>query len=156
MELGPLDIQKGEFVLAKRNILDQKAGKVIGKHDSLEDDVKRTLSDIHNELYSKALAERDSRLASISEWKDFSPNLNEGKMVMVPFCGVKECEEGIKDLSKEEAAEVEVAGGLKMGAKSLCVPLEEKYKKDCPCQCIYPACQWNDRVMQWTLFGRSY
>ena len=29
-----------------------------------------TLSDIHNELYSKALAERDSRLASISEWKD--------------------------------------------------------------------------------------
>jgi len=109
MELGPLDIQKGEFVLAKRNILDQKAGKVIGKHDSLEDDVKRTLSDIHNELYSKALAERDSRLASISEWKDFSPNLNEGKMVMVPFCGVKECEEGIKDLSKEEAAEVEVA-----------------------------------------------
>ncbi|CAE7830052.1 Eprs1 [Symbiodinium sp. CCMP2592] len=124
MELGPLDIQKGEFVLAKRNILDQKAGKVIGKHDSLEDDVKRTLDDIHNELYSKALAERDSRLSTISEWKDFSPNLNEGKMVMVPFCGVKECEEGIKDKSKEEAAEVEVAGGLKMGAKSLCVPLE--------------------------------
>ena len=29
--------------------------------------------------------------------QDFSPNLNEGKMVMVPFCGEKECEERMKD-----------------------------------------------------------
>eukprot|EP00971_Amphidinium_carterae_P057871 1144571-Amphidinium_carterae.1 len=35
--------------------------------------------------------------------------------------------EKIKEKSKEEAAEAEVAGGLKMGAKSLCVPLESKY-----------------------------
>ncbi|CAE7239114.1 unnamed protein product, partial [Symbiodinium pilosum] len=69
IELGPMDIKKGEFVMAKRNILDQKAGKVIGKHDSLEADVKRTLDDIHNELYSKALSERDSRLASIDKWE---------------------------------------------------------------------------------------
>ncbi|CAE7330391.1 Eprs1 [Symbiodinium natans] len=139
IELGPLDIKKGEFVMAKRNVLDQKAGKVVGKHDSLESDVKRTLDEIHNELYSKALSERDSRLASINEWKDFSPNLNAGKLVLVPFCGEKDCEEKIKEKSKEEAQEVEVAGGLKMGAKSLCVPIEDSASALCqsriPVQC---------------------
>ena len=36
-----------------------------------------------------------------------------------------------------EAAEVEVAGGLKMGAKSLCVPLEDRCTSNCPrCRCI--------------------
>lgn len=27
LEVGPMDIQKGQFVMAKRNILDTKAGK---------------------------------------------------------------------------------------------------------------------------------
>mmetsp|Transcript_70775 Transcript_70775/g.166062 ORF Transcript_70775/g.166062 Transcript_70775/m.166062 type:complete len:723 (+) Transcript_70775:85-2253(+) len=156
MELGPLDIKKGEFVMAKRNILDQKAGKVVGKHDTLEADVKRTLEEIHNELYAKALAERDSRLATVDQWEEFSPNLNSGKLVLVPFCGDPECEEMIKDKSKEEAQEVEVAGGLKMGAKSLCIPHEAKYKKNCPGNCILPNCPKPGENVFRTLFGRSY
>jgi len=158
IELGPMDIQKGEFVMAKRNVLDPKAGKKTGKHSSIVEDVQGTLQEIHEEMYAKALAERDSRVAAVNEWKDFSPNLNAGKLVLIPFCGDKECEEKIKDKSKEEAQDVEVAGGLKMGAKSLCVPHEDKYKKDCPTRCIYPECNypnWNN-VQQRTLFGRSY
>jgi len=154
IELGPMDISKGQFMMAKRTVLDPKE-KVVGKHESLVEDVKRTLQEIHDQLYSKSLAERDSRMASIDKWEDFSPNLNAGKLVLIPFCGEPECEDKIKEKSKEEAQEVEVAGGLKMGAKSLCVPHEEKYQKDCPSKCIFPDCP-NNNVKQRTLFGRSY
>merc|ERR1712087_739575 len=112
--------------MSKRNVPDTKAGKITGKHDSLVDDVKATLVAIHKEMYDKALAERDARIAYVDKWEDFSPNLNQGKLCLVPFCGAPECEENIKAKSKEEAADAEVKGGLKMGAKSLCVPHDPK------------------------------
>lgn len=155
LELGPLDIKNGEFVMSKRNIPDPKLSKVKGKHSQLVEDVSKMLKEIQKELYDKALNERDARMASVDEWKDFSPNLNQGKLVLVPFCGQGECEEGIKEKSKAEAADAEVAGGLKMGAKSLCVPHEEKYNVKCPLKCINPDCKRND-VTRRTLFGRSY
>jgi bifunctional glutamyl/prolyl-tRNA synthetase len=156
IELGPKDMEKGQFVMAKRNVADPKAGKVVGQHKTLVEDVQKTLEDIHNEMYSNALAERDEHLATITKWEEFSPNLNTGKMVLIPFCGDKECEERIKDKTKEEAADVEVAGGLKMGAKSLCVPLEDKFHKNCPTKCLMPGCTVPVKVIQRTLFGRSY
>merc|ERR1712232_1180235 len=65
LELGPMDIKKGEFVMAKRNILDSKAGKVTGKATTLVQDVQATLDAIQSELYAAACAERDSRLVSV-------------------------------------------------------------------------------------------
>merc|ERR1712096_405631 len=106
--------------MAKRNILDPKLAKVNGQDASLVKDVQDRLEEIHNELYAAAVNDRDAKLTWASKWEEFSPNLNEGKLVLIPFCGEKECEEKIKDKSKEEAAEVEVVGGLKMGDKSLC------------------------------------
>merc|ERR1712194_535719 len=91
IELGPKDVEKGEFVMAKRNVADQAAAKVTGSDASVVADVQQCLEDIHSELYSKALEERDTRLANVDVWKDFSPNLNAGKLVLVPFCGMKEC-----------------------------------------------------------------
>jgi len=152
IELGPKDLAKGEFVMAKRNT----GEKVIGKQASLVDDVQTTLRAIQTEMYEKALKERNDRIASVDTWEEFSPNLNQGKLLLVPFCGEKECEEAIKDKSKEEAADVEVAGGLKMGAKSLCVPHEDKYNVRCPSKCIMPGCTSGVCVTRRTLFGRSY
>jgi prolyl-tRNA synthetase len=156
MEIGPKDIEKGEFVMAKRHILDTKLGKVSGKHATMVADVQKCLDDIQSELYTRALTERNERLATINKWEEFSPNLNQGKLVLLPFCGDKECEEKIKDKTKEEAADVEVAGGLKMGAKSLCVPLEDQFHKGCNFQCIMPGCQSKTKITKRTMFGRSY
>jgi len=158
IELGPQDVKKGEFIMAKRNAPPTQASKITGKHATLVADVQRTLDDIQRELYDSALSERDARMAVIDEWKDFSPNLNQGKLLLVPFCGDKACEEKIKDKTKEEAADVEVAGGLKMGAKSLCVPHEDKYNTCCPSICIFPGCESPEAmsVKRRTMFGRSY
>ncbi|CAK0854604.1 unnamed protein product [Prorocentrum cordatum] len=159
IELGPLDLKKGEFVMSKRNVPDPKAGKITGKHDSLVDDVRATLDAIHREMYDKALAERDERLVNVDKWEELSPNLNKGRLCLVPFCGDPECEEQIKELSKAEAADAEVAGGLKMGAKSLCMPHEEKYNYNCPQVCVRPGCTckcFYGDTMRRVMFGRSY
>jgi len=158
LEIGPRDIQKGQFVMVKRNhTLDSDARKVVGTDDRVVEDVARTLDEIHNELYNVALVDRDAHLTSVDEWRDFSPNLNAGKMVLIPFCGNSVCEEMIKNKTKEEAAEAEVMGGLTMGAKSLCVPLEDKYNVNCPANCINPDCPTvGKKVDRRTLFGRSY
>ncbi|CAE8643880.1 unnamed protein product [Polarella glacialis] len=156
IELGPMDLKKGEFVMAKRNVVDPKAGKSTGKLATLVAEVKQTLEDIHSEMYQKALDERAPRLVSVDEWKDFSPQLNQGRLVLVPFCGEPDCEEVIKNMTKEEAqGDEEVEGGLRMGAKSLCVPHEEKYNLKCPTKCINPACKCTT-VKKRVLFGRSY
>merc|ERR1740138_1612881 len=115
------------------------------------------LETIHNEMYAGALADRDAKLTMVDKWEEFSPNLNQGKLVLVPFCGEKECEERIKEKTKEEAADVEVAGGLKMGAKSLCVPHEEKFHVGCAGKCLMPGCEIPvPTPLKRTMFGRSY
>mmetsp|Transcript_147454 Transcript_147454/g.260798 ORF Transcript_147454/g.260798 Transcript_147454/m.260798 type:complete len:735 (-) Transcript_147454:47-2251(-) len=156
IELGPKDIEKSQFVMAKRNILDVKEGKVVGQAAKVVEDVTACLDGIQEELYKGAVAERDARIATISEWNDFSPSLNAGKLVMIPFCLDPACEEMIKAKTKEEAADVEVAGGLKMGAKSLCIPHEEKWHAGCPSVCINPDCPSGLAVHKRVLFGRSY
>merc|ERR1711935_374340 len=93
IELGPKDVEKGEFVMAKRNIEDPKAAKVAGKDATVVADVQNMLETIHTELYAKALKERDDRITHADLWKEFSPALNKGNLLLVPFCGDKECEE---------------------------------------------------------------
>lgn len=73
--------------------------EVFGKDAQVTEDVQRVLQEIHDELFSKAVAERDANLASIDAWKDFSPNLNKGKMLLVPFCGEKDRRRAVLDLA---------------------------------------------------------
>jgi len=155
IEVGPMDIQKGEFVMAKRNIPDPKTAKVTGHDVSLVADVQRLLDEIQNDMYTKAVAERDERVKPIDRWEEFSHYLNKGMLVLAPFCGAEECEAAIKAKTCEEAEDAEVVGGLKMGAKSCCVPHEEKFNTACPTQCIRPGCT-GGTVTKRTLFGRSY
>ena len=160
IELGPMDIKKGGFMMAKRNVEPKKGSKILGKQATMVEEVKKTLADIQTEMYAKALSDRDEKLAAIDDWAQFSPELNKGKLVLIPFCGAKECEEAIKDKSKEESLDAEVEGGLTMGAKSLCVPHEPKYNTSCPATCVFPGCDtktWEVKGKPTrTLFGRSY
>jgi len=160
IELGPADMAKGEFMMAKRNIEPKKGSKLVAKKDKLAETVLKTLDEVQQEMYDKALGVRDEKLASVDDWNNFSPELNKGKLVLIPFCGDVKCEEAVKDKSKEESVDAEVEGGLTMGAKSLCVPHEAKYNKSCPATCIFPGCGKNtwtvDGVPTRTLFGRSY
>ena len=155
IELGPADITKGEFVMKKRNKAPKEDGqKIVGKAASLVEDVQRTLDEVQAELYAAATAVRDSSICEADKWADVSPALKKGHLVLVPFCGTPECEEKIKEKTKDEALEFEEEGGLLMGAKSLCVPHEAKYQTKVGTTCIMPGCKCPSSKR--TLFGRSY
>lgn len=158
IELGLMDLEKDEFVMAKRNLEPSKSNKIVGKLSSAAEVVQKTLADITKELYSKALADRDACIASIDDWQDVTPNLNHKKLLLIPFCGEPACEEDMKEKTKEEAAEQEDVGGLKMGMKGLCIPQEDKYNINCPNKCINPTCKFNFAAgpQRRVLFGRSY
>jgi len=158
IELGLNDIKNGIFVMAKRNVIYKcTADKSIGQESTMVKDVLSVLDEIQSELYNAALLERDACIASVDRWEEFSAHLNQGKLLLVPFCGSPECEQAIKERSKDEAAEAEVEGGLKMGAKSLCIPHEDKYKVKRSLKCINPDCErQTGESGHRTLFGRSY
>lgn len=66
---------------------------------------------------------RDSHLKVNLDWNNFVKLLDDKNIILSPFCGEPHCEEKIKaDSTREEPAE---AGTSAMGAKTLCIPLEQ-------------------------------
>eukprot|EP01047_Picozoa_sp_COSAG01_P063851 COSAG01_NODE_8348_length_2820_cov_32.756340_2_plen_545_part_00 len=82
IELGPMDVNKGEFVMAKRNVEPTRGSKITGKDASVVQEVRKALDDVQSELFEKATAVRDANLATVDEWKDVSPTLGQGKLVL--------------------------------------------------------------------------
>lgn len=148
IELGPKDLSKSEYVAVRRDTglkSTYKLSNIIVK-------TKELLQDIHLNLYNNAKTQRDSHLIVSHDWNELTLKLDEKFVIMAPFCGGIECEERIKkDSAKEDPAE---ASGPLMGAKSLCIPLEQPGVITPNMKCIHPACK--DLPKFYTLFGRSY
>ncbi len=72
-------------------------------------------------------------------------------MIMSPFCGGKDCEDNLKKDSARDAVVEE--GAPAMGAKSLCIPLEQPREIKGQ-HCVHPNC--GKAAQYYTLFGRSY
>lgn len=60
------------------------------------EDVRKVLDDVYDELYNKALVERGKPLVPKDEEELFSPLLNKGMMVLIPFCGDPKYEDMVK------------------------------------------------------------
>jgi prolyl-tRNA synthetase len=63
------------------------------------------LTEIQTDMFTKAKKELDENVVIANEWKDVVKALDQSKLFMAPFCGIDECEDDIKELSK---ADVEV------------------------------------------------
>ena len=63
------------------------------------------LTEIQTDMFTKAKAGLDENVVIAHEWKDVVKALDQSKLFMAPFCGIEECEDEIKELSK---ADVEV------------------------------------------------
>jgi hypothetical protein len=86
-----------------------------------------------------------------TDWNEFYQLLDKKFILLAPFCGGIICEEQIKEESaREDQGEI---GQSLMGAKTLCIPLEQPDQK-CPSQCIRRLC--TDEAKIFALFGRSY
>ena len=51
---------------------------------------------MQKDMLAKATAARNANVATVLEWKDFTPALNEKKMVLTPWCEDPESEDEAK------------------------------------------------------------
>ena len=93
----------------------------------------------------------------VTDWADVVPNLNKKNLLLIPFCGGKECEGNIKEQSAN--AGVDADGEVdpnapSMGAKSLCIPFDQPRPLKEGELCLGPGCGKPATCI--TMFGRSY
>uniref|UniRef100_A0A0K0DCT0 proline--tRNA ligase n=1 Tax=Angiostrongylus cantonensis TaxID=6313 RepID=A0A0K0DCT0_ANGCA len=146
IEIGPKDLAADQVTV----VLRYNGQKYAVKWSRIVDECKRLLEEIHVNMYNKVLAARDAHMKICYNFEEFKQLLDEKFILLSPFCGEIACEDEIKKASTSEEAD----GGVSlMGAKTLCIPLEQP-KETLPDQCIFPVCK--NKARFFALFGRSY
>lgn len=64
--------------------------------DGIDDLVESLLVQIQADMFQRAKAERDKKIVTVTEWRDFVPALNRNCLVLTPFCDQMEWEEKVK------------------------------------------------------------
>mmetsp|Transcript_7663 Transcript_7663/g.15592 ORF Transcript_7663/g.15592 Transcript_7663/m.15592 type:complete len:502 (-) Transcript_7663:102-1607(-) len=139
-EYGPRDMENNTCVLVRRDT-GEKTPVAIA---DLFSKAQQLMDKMQKDMLAKATAERNANVATVLEWKDFTPALNEKKMVLTPWCEEPESEDEVKKKSKEESPE----GG---GAKTLCIPFEQPPLPE-GTKCFITG----KPAKSWCLWGRSY
>jgi hypothetical protein len=70
---------------------------------TIEQATAALLITVHDDMYARALAERDARLKHATAWPAYMAHLDAQCMVMVPWCRGTPCEVAIKARSAEDA-----------------------------------------------------
>ena len=94
LEIGPRDIENGVVTVVRRD----NGEKSVVKNEELEGVIKRLLSDVHESMYRKAEAFRDSRIKEAHNLDELKKYLDEGNFVKAMLCGSQECELKVKEL----------------------------------------------------------
>ena len=108
LEIGPKDIEKNQCVIARRDT----GEKIFVSLDEIESKIPELLDDVHNSLYNRALARRESMtyeakdMAELCRLADEKPGF-----IKALWCGDLECEEKIKNDA---------------GLSSRCMPFDEQ------------------------------
>ena len=121
LEIGPKDIEKGQCVLVRRD----NREKTFVPLDALETEIPRLLEALGENLYQRALENRENRTWSAVTMEEVKRlSAEHTGFIKTMWCGDEACEEKMK----EEA-----------GLSSRCMPFEQENLSDvCPC-CGRPA-----------------
>lgn len=154
-ELGPKDVAKQQVRVVRRD----NGEKIDLPVADLTTSIPKLLEQIQKDMLVRARAERDSRIKRVTEWKDFVPALQEGCMVLTPFCNETEWEETVKTKSREESlalmglAEEAENTATSAAAKTLCIPYEHNTSEmPSDVKCFVSG----KPAKCWILWGRSY
>jgi prolyl-tRNA synthetase len=150
LEVGPRDIEKNQCRLVRRDTSEKEDVAV----DGATERVVALLDVIQNDMFTKAKAKRDEKLARVFNWADFVPALNQECMVLTPFCDETEWEDKVKAMSRDEAlngATEEATCATSVAAKTLCKPFDAPdLPEGTPCFVS------GKPAKAWVLWGRSY
>ncbi|XP_053721197.1 bifunctional glutamate/proline--tRNA ligase isoform X1 [Synchiropus splendidus] len=146
LELGPKDMQRRQCVAVRRDT----GEKVTIPDSQVEKTLPSMLEDIQACLYQKASDDLRSHLVAVDTMEEFQKELDQGKIVQIPFCGGIECEDWIKKTTaKDQDLE---PGAPSMGAKSLCIPFSPLKQLQPGQMCV----SGKEPAQYYTMFGRSY
>lgn len=154
-ELGPKDLAKQQVRVVRRD----NGAKADIPVAELATAIPALLEQIQRDMLERARGERDARIKRVTEWADFVPALQEGCMVLTPFCNETEWEETVKTKSREESlalmglAEEAENTATSAAAKTLCIPFEHntgEIASDLKCFVS------GKPAKCWILWGRSY
>jgi len=109
VELGPKDVAKQSAVLARRD-RPGKEGKVFASLADLPVTVEKLLAEIHESLYTKALAFRRSNTHNAQTYDEFKKAVENG-FAFSGWCGSGDCEGKIKEETR---------------ATMRCIPLDQE------------------------------
>ncbi|XP_042340094.1 bifunctional glutamate/proline--tRNA ligase isoform X2 [Plectropomus leopardus] len=146
LEVGPKDMQQRQCVAVRRD----SGAKVTIPDAEVEKKLSAMLEDIQNSLFKKASDDLKSNMVAVDTMEQFQKELDQGKIVQIPFCGGIECEDWIKKTTaKDQDLE---PGAPSMGAKSLCIPFSPLKTLQPGQMCV----SGKEPAQYYTLFGRSY
>ncbi len=131
LEIGPKDIENNQCVLVRRD----NREKTFVSLDELETAIPDLLKAVHDGLYQKALARRESMTytaASFDELKDIAQT--RPGLIKAMWCGDEACEQKLKD---------------EAGVTSRCMPFEQEHLAD-TCVCCG---RHADKMVVW---GKAY
>ena len=97
----------------------------------------------------------NAKRKTADDWKDFMIKLNDRNVVETPWCGVKECEEKVKERSGIETKELASEGEVNLTgqAKTLCMPYESNSKEMEEGKICFHC---GEKATKRVLWGRSY
>ncbi|KAJ8289165.1 hypothetical protein COCON_G00018240 [Conger conger] len=146
LEVGPKDLKQGQCVAVRRDT----GEKIILPEADTAGRLPQLLEDIQSNLYQRASDDLKSHLVVADSMEDFQKQLDQGRIVQIPFCGVMECEDWIKKTTaKDQDLE---PGAPSMGAKSLCIPFQPLKALSLGQMCVCG----KQPAQFYTMFGRSY
>ncbi|OTF70838.1 bifunctional glutamate/proline-tRNA ligase-like protein, partial [Euroglyphus maynei] len=149
IELGPKDLQQEKFVAVRRD----SGEKYTYNLSEANVVIAELLERIQNDMFERAQQLLLNNMCITESWSTFLQRLDCKSIILSPFCGQSPCEDQIKkDSAKEDLTEQ--SDGPLMGAKSLCIPLDQPRTLAPNQLCIHPQCKQLAKF--YTLFGRSY
>src|SRR3989338_1836437 len=114
IEIGPKDLQKNQVVFARRD--NQKKDTI--KYNDITKEVKKTLEDIHKNLYNKAKKHIEENTVIAKDMNELKKAIENKKLVKATWDGEIKSEETIKEKTN--------------GAKIICI-IDEKPKSNAKC-----------------------
>ena len=99
VEIGPRDIEKGQLVFAKRNT----GEKIQCSMDEMVERAQELLKTIHKEMYEKAQKYLREHTTEVHNLDELNKALEFGGYSKMMWCGNRECEDKIKELTNATA-----------------------------------------------------
>ena len=130
MALGPKDLSNNTIEVARRDTLEKETLQIA----DIDKKVSHLLNQIQENLYKKALTNREEKTYVANNLDEFKKYINQGGFVYAHWDGTNETEEKIKATTK---------------ATIRCIPLDTKAEKG---KCIFSQADSARRV----LFAKAY